>query len=388
MGKILFISSAPLSLETLDGKEKRALSILKSLSRKNKIDIACIDQNPKINKKKIHFCNEETRFQINFFSRLFNVFLALLKLKPLQNGYFFSKEMANFIDDNKDSYDTIIFHLIRCCQYLPSEFRGKTILEMTDLISVRDQQIIKSLSIVNPLKYLYILERFLMKRYEKEVSNQFDKIVFISRKELFEAGKFIDKDKIAIVENTFDIQKKIFKFKKSNNKIIFLGNINYLPNKLACREFSKKILPRINEKYPNITFHIVGKINTFDKFFFKFYRNVIVHGPISNLKSVFINSICGICNVKIATGFQNKILNYMSYGIPTVASKESFIKDLFKKNKDIGVCSNNQELIKIILQLKENKGFANKLSKNSLNTVKNKFGSSKIYSKYQKIIQK
>jgi len=78
----------------------------------------------------------------------------------------------------------------------------------------------------------------------------------------------------------------------------------------------------------------------------------------------------------------------MSYGIPTVASKESFIKDLFKKNKDIGVCSNNQELIKIILQLKENKGFANKLSKNSLNTVKNKFGSSKIYSKYQKIIQK
>ena len=48
MSKILFVSSAPLSLETLDGKEKRALSILKSLSKKNKIDIACVDQNPKI----------------------------------------------------------------------------------------------------------------------------------------------------------------------------------------------------------------------------------------------------------------------------------------------------------------------------------------------------
>ena len=387
MSKILFVSSAPLSLETLDGKEKRALSILKSLSKKNKIDIACVDQNPKINKKKINFCNEETRFQISFFSRLFNMFLSLLKLKPLQNGYFFSKEMANFIDDNKDSYNTIIFHLIRCCQYLPSEFRGKTVLEMTDLVSVRDQQIIKNLSIVNPLKYLYILERFLMKRYEKEVSNQFDKIVFISRKELFEAVKFINKNKIAIVENTFDIQKKIFKFKKTNNKIIFLGNMNYLPNKLACREFSKNILPRLNEKYPNITFHIIGKINIFDKFFFKLYRNVIVHGPISNLKSVFINSICGICNVKIATGFQNKILNYMSYGIPTVVSKESFAKDLFKKNKDISVCSGNKELIKLIFQLKENKKFANKLSKNSFNTVKNKFGISKIYPKYQNIVK-
>ena len=38
MRKILFVSSAPLSLETFDGKEKRALSILKSLSKKNKID--------------------------------------------------------------------------------------------------------------------------------------------------------------------------------------------------------------------------------------------------------------------------------------------------------------------------------------------------------------
>ena len=52
MRKILFVSSAPLSLETFDGKEKRPLSILKSLSKKNKIDIACIDQDLKIRKKK------------------------------------------------------------------------------------------------------------------------------------------------------------------------------------------------------------------------------------------------------------------------------------------------------------------------------------------------
>ena len=36
MGKILFVSTTPLSLKTFDGKEKRALSILKSLSKSNK----------------------------------------------------------------------------------------------------------------------------------------------------------------------------------------------------------------------------------------------------------------------------------------------------------------------------------------------------------------
>ena len=387
MRKILFVSSTPLSKKTFDGKEKRALSILKSLSKKNKVDVICIDQNQSINKKKIHFCNNEIRFQINLFQRFFNTLNSLFHLKPLQNGYFYSKEMFNFIENNKDRYDVIIFHLIRCAQYLPPDFSGMKILEMTDLISIRDQQIIKRLSIINPLKYLYILERFLIKRYEKIVSNKFDKIVFISKKELYEARKFIDRRKIEVIENIFKVEKNIFKFKINNNKIIFLGNINYIPNKLACFDFAKNILPIINKKYPDITFNIIGKINFLDKFYFKLQNNTIIHGPVKNLETIFKNSICGICNVNIATGFQNKILNYMSYGLPTITSVESFDKSTFKKNKDILVYSKKNELIKFLLSLKEDKKLSYKLSRNSFNTTKNKFKFSKIFMKYQKILK-
>ena len=387
MRKILFVSSTPLSKKTFDGKEKRALSILKSLSKKNKVDVICIDQNQSINKKKIHFCNNEIRFQINLFQRFFNTLNSLFHLKPLQNGYFYSKEMFNFIENNKDRYDVIIFHLIRCAQYLPPDFSGMKILEMTDLISIRDQQIIKRLSIINPLKYLYILERFLIKRYEKIVSNKFDKIVFISKKELYEARKFIDRRKIEVIENIFKVEKNIFKFKSNNNKIIFLGNINYIPNKLACFDFAKNILPVINKKYPDITFNIIGKINFLDKFYFKLQNNTIIHGPVKNLETIFKNSICGICNVNIATGFQNKILNYMSYGLPTITSIESFDKSTFKKNKDILVYSKKNELIKFLLSLKEDKKLSYKLSRNSFNTTKNKFKFSKIFMKYQKILK-
>ena len=387
MRKILFVSSTPLSKKTFDGKEKRALSILKSLSKKNKVDVICIDQNKSINKKKIHFCNNEIRFQINLFQRFFNTLNSLFHLKPLQNGYFYSKEMFNFIENNKDRYDVIIFHLIRCAQYLPPDFSGMKILEMTDLISIRDQQIIKRLSIINPLKYLYILERFLIKRYEKIVSNKFDKIVFISKKELYEEKKFIDRRKIEVIENIFKVEKNIFKFKSNNNKIIFLGNINYIPNKLACFDFAKNILPIINKKYPDITFNIIGKINFLDKFYFKLQNNTIIHGPVKNLETIFKNSICGICNVNIATGFQNKILNYMSYGLPTITSVESFDKSTFKKNKDILVYSKKNELIKFLLSLKEDKKLSYKLSRNSFNTTKNKFKFSKIFMKYQKILK-
>ena len=51
-------------------------------------------------------------------------------------------------------------------------------------------------------------------------------------------------------------------------------------------------MPRLKEKYPDIIFHIVGKINILDKFYFKFYKNIKVHGPIPNLKLIFKNTIC------------------------------------------------------------------------------------------------
>ena len=77
----------------------------------------------------------------------------------------------------------------------------------------------------------------------------------------------------------------------------------------------------------------------------------------------------------------------MSFGIPTILSKESFPKGLLKKNQDVLVYSNEKELIKSILYLKENKKISNKLSKNSQKVIKKKFNNSRIFSKYEKIIK-
>ena len=78
----------------------------------------------------------------------------------------------------------------------------------------------------------------------------------------------------------------MFKHKKSNNKIIFIGNIKFIPNKLACNDFAKNVLEKINFKYPEIKFHIIGNIGYLDKFFLSKYRNVVIHGKVNNLKNV------------------------------------------------------------------------------------------------------
>ncbi len=385
MQKILIVSSKNLLSQPFEGAQKRILDISKFLSKKNQVDLVCIGEsvvNKKIHLK--HFNNYRT-FKINFIIKIVNIIFSIFKLQPLQNGYFFSKDMFKYINKNKENYDYIIFHLIRSAQYLPSEYRGKTILEMTDLISVNYKQIIKNTSIFNPIKYLYFIEYILLKNYEKKISNLFDKVVFISNKELKFSKTFISSNKISVINNQFNFHSKIFKYDKKNYKILFVGNINYLPNKIACYNFAKNVMPKLKIKYSNLEFNIVGKINFIDKLILSKFYNTKIHGPLENVEKLVKRSICGICNLKVATGLQMKIFTYMGFGLPPIIHKNSFPKNILKKNKHVLVYSQDNELISLIINTIKNKKLANKISQNSLRIIKNKFNSVKIFNDYLKI---
>ena len=386
MQKILFVSSKNLTGNLLDGAEIRMYQIMKSLSEKNDLDFVCVDSNSSKKNGDIKFLRNKIVFRISFFSRVINALICLIKLNPIQNGLFYSKEMSIFIDKNKNNYDVIIFHLSRCALYLPEDFRGIKILEASDLASLRYSQIVNHFSFFNPVKYLFWLEKILQKAYEKKIFDLFDKVVFVSKNELFETKNFLKKNKIIDIANSVEVQKKVFSHNLKNNKIIFVGNINYLPNRIACYNFIKEVLPKINIKYPKVVFHIVGKISIIDKFMLR-NSNVIVHGPIKNLNNVFKNTICGICNIEIATGLQNKIFTYMSYGLPTIVSKKTYPSSMIKKNNQILVYHNNKELIKLIFELIKNKSLSNKLSKNSHDCIKKKFSLKKMYRKYIDLIK-
>ena len=387
MQKILIISSKGISSRSFDGAEKRIFDIAKFLSKKNRVDFICIDNSKSAKKNNYKFFNKITTFQINFFVRILNSLFAIIKFYPIQKGFFYSKKMFDFVSNNKNNYDVIIFHLIRSAQYLPEDYYGKTILEMTDLGSENYNQIIEQISPFNPIKYLYFLEKILLRKYEKKVSNNFDKVIFISKNELSVSKEFIDKNRIKIIGNSVNLEKKLYKYKTNNYKILFIGNINYLPNKIACYNFSKNILPKLNKIDPNLKFSIIGKINLFDKFFLRFYKNVEIHGPTLKLDKIIYRSICGLCNLDVATGIQNKIFTYMSYGLPAIVNKKSHPKSLIKKDKEILVFNDERQLKDNIFKLIRNKKLSKKISTNSYNCIKKKFSFNNIYAKYAKIVK-
>ena len=113
-----------------------------------------------------------------------------------------------------------------------------------------------------------------------------------------------------------------FSFSKKNNRILFIGNLNYLPNFLACRDFIKNILPKLKKVIPDIKFTIIGNINKINKLFISRKANVEILSFKKNLNSFIKDALCGLANLKIATGVQGKVLTYMSNGLPVICPKK------------------------------------------------------------------
>ena len=103
MKKILFISTR-FPFPILGGDKSRSFDILKFLSKKNQVDLVCLGKKNEILKKNLSFCKNIKVFHLNFLSRIINIIFSLLKLEPLQNGFYLSNEMKNYIDNTEDKY--------------------------------------------------------------------------------------------------------------------------------------------------------------------------------------------------------------------------------------------------------------------------------------------
>jgi len=364
MKKILFITIRNPYSGRYSGDVIRARRIIEYLKKKNDLDVVFLDDD----KRSGFNSKNNVLFKYpNLLKKIYYCFKSFLNISPIQFGLFFSKDMSEFIKKNADNYEILFFHHIRSSQYLPKDFSGKTILEMGDLYSKNYLQTYKNLSFINPMKYIYLLESFLIKRVENKNFNEFDRIILFSKNEIKTISQNFQKKIFHITESVEKLNKNKFIFSKKNFKILFIGNLNYLPNKIACRDFAINILPKLNKEFPSLQFHIIGNISKYDQKILSKINNVKVLGARKKLDRFMKNVICGLSNLKIASGVQGKILTYMSFGLPVICSKQTgsnFHNYVISYKQD-------NDLIKKIISLKKSKSKSFFYSKKSKSCVKN-----------------
>ena len=232
--------------------------------------------------------------------------------------------MKKYIKKHANNYDLLFFHQIRSYQYMLNNF-GNTILEMGDLYSSNYLQTFKKLNLFNIFKFIFLLESFLVKKIENKIFNTLDRIILFSENEIQKINSKYKNKIFHINESIHKINKK-YKYSSKNYKILFIGNLQYIPNILACRNFVKNILPKLRKIIPNIEFNIIGNVKPVDKFLFSFYRNLKILGPQKKLNKFINETICGLANLEIH-GCARKHIHV--FGLPVICSERTSLN--FKK---------------------------------------------------------
>ena len=105
MKKILFISTRNPFSGRYSGDVIRAKKFIYFLSKNNYVKV--ISSDVQDSKKKESKLSYEGFSDPNFISKIFYIFCSLLKLNPLQLGYFYSPKIDEYVKNNYQNYDLI-----------------------------------------------------------------------------------------------------------------------------------------------------------------------------------------------------------------------------------------------------------------------------------------
>lgn len=239
----------------------------------------------------------------------------------LSGALFFCECLNKELVRTFPGFSHVIFHLVRTSSAWRSidEFGGSpsVTLEMADLMSLNyrvasRQLILKSRWL---LACVYAVESYLIRRVEVHSSGIFSKISLHATRDLLNArllntGFFIAKQPRRLQPIAFDSLRSI------PRHIVFVGKTSYLPNELGLDWFFSRVLPLMPFRG---TLSVLGSSSGYTEY--RHNWKIVYHNFIDDLDTFLATCSAGICPITHATGVQNKILDYLSVGLPVVSTE-------------------------------------------------------------------
>jgi glycosyltransferase involved in cell wall biosynthesis len=115
-------------------------------------------------------------------------------------------------------------------------------------------------------------------------------------------------------------------FRATSRHLVFSGLLSWQENVVGLRWFLKECWPSIHADFPNTKLYITGQMA--DPMIVQDAHTipgVELVGFVTSLKDVYTRCAIAIAPIFINSGIKVKVLTYLSFGLPTVSSKEAWL---------------------------------------------------------------
>ena len=210
-----------------------------------------------------------------------------------------------------------------------------------------------------PMSWVYAREAENLQDFEMRVIETFDAGLFVSRPEaaLFNRLSPGFENKIGYAENGVDLD--FFKpnaglespYASNEQPLVFVGAMDYWPNVDAVVWFVREMFPAVRKRVPDATFYIVGGNPGSTVNALAAENAVVVTGRVDDVRPYVAHAKVSVAPIRIARGVQNKVLESMAMGRPTVVTKAALEGIDAVPGRDLVLASDNAEFVRSVCDL-------------------------------------
>jgi hypothetical protein len=241
---------------------------------------------------------------------------------PSSMGYFHSEELKQKIQKacEERAFDLVFVHCSSVAQYATDLEGVPKILDFGDM----DSQKWLTYARVRrwPLTMGYWIEGRKLEREERRLASLFDLCTCTTLMELETLRSYrtpadtdwfpngVDAEYFAPGDSPYD-----------PNLICFVGRMDYYPNQQCMFDFCERIFPLVRKRRPGTKLVIIGASPSAAVRRLADRPGVSVTGSVSDVRPYVRRAALMVAPLAIARGTQNKILEAMAMGVPTVTSE-------------------------------------------------------------------
>jgi len=309
------------------GGKIRPFNIIKHLSKEHMVTVASPVRSKKEADVGVGLRDYCSSYVMNIITKpmaAVNVLKNLATNQPSSMGYFYSQRLSKRILERIDEteFDLIFVHCSSVAQYVEKVSGIPKILDFGDM----DSQKWTIYGEVRgfPLNMVYAIEGKRLQKAEAELAQKFDYCTCTTLEEMRTLESYNVGARTAWFPNGVDTEY----FKPADkpyerDTICFIGRMDYYPNQECMLDFCENTLPLIKVKRPDLKLFIVGASPSGEIRKLGNIPGVVVTGSVPDVRPYVWKCAVNVAPLNIARGTQNKILESLAMGVPTVASLQA-----------------------------------------------------------------
>lgn len=304
----------------VSGERLRIFHLIRLLQRE--FDVVLLAQgNPPV--EDVNALRQATGIQaIQCFARtlpgsLAGALVAGLKGQPLQVGYFDCRAQAEAAAAALKEVDVAIFHLVRTSGMKPDRTAIPSILEMCDALSANYAQTAREGGLLSPWRVVSQFEASRLLEFERSETKRYDLVSLHTAKDAERIG--LAADSLLVSTQGVDLSglDYVAPPDRKGRSIALVGRVDFFPNKQSVLWFAKHVLPTLPQ---DMTLKVIGDCSPKLKRRLESLPRVVVTGRVASIGAACADCFAAVAPMRVATGIQNKVLEYFAMGLPSVLS--------------------------------------------------------------------